>query len=559
MQKKILKKRIISRTRLLKIKSCLCFFICIFIVITKFFSNYNLLDIYADSVIDYTADDVGDITIGDIVISLQNASYGTITDTSYINAVKNTMSGNGQNIDYVMSLDEQSAKQYLQVVINNAENNGAVGLNNQLEIDQNKADYLNAYFDTSDIGTSSAADNLYATIKDTYNTNNDLINNDKGSWSAILAPSIDAVQWGSKQLARASLVSMTYAVIEDWGNNIKNGTNVNTNQILYQYPSGYNKFLIKEEGRYDPIIYGDDYTIFCAVKDADRYDYYACNIGSGKRTIMIKKFDGDTRQFTSSVNTHQFTNYYSITNYTKMENMSGYIIYFNTIQDMESYLNNIRNGTENKPLPYSPDIVNSNGNANYNPDNNEYNFNQNLINYDPDTQVFSPININSESYGNYIDSLNNNTQNNNYSDNSQVFNNYITNNYITNAPVVPTPTPDISPDIPVQPTGIPAFPTLTPQQEEENKSIMMPELSNWKSKFPFCIPFDLLLMMQLFQGTKAREAPVIDWDLSIVGVGTWHIYLDFSVWDDAALLLRTLQLILFIALLMHGARAWIKI
>lgn len=60
--------------------------------------------------------------------------------------------------------------------------------------------------------------------------------------------------------------------------------------------------------------------------------------------------------------------------------------------------------------------------------------------------------------------------------------------------------------------------------------------------FPFCIPFDLLAMLKKFQASA--EAPKVDVPITIMGNTTIYT-IDFSPWDSAARVLRTMEKIAF--------------
>lgn len=76
------------------------------------------------------------------------------------------------------------------------------------------------------------------------------------------------------------------------------------------------------------------------------------------------------------------------------------------------------------------------------------------------------------------------------------------------------------------------------------------------SFFPFCIPFDLYDFLTCLNADPV--APVINWDLSLPGIGTYPITIDLSPFDSVAQLLRRLQLLLFIIGLAVKTRDLIK-
>ena len=76
------------------------------------------------------------------------------------------------------------------------------------------------------------------------------------------------------------------------------------------------------------------------------------------------------------------------------------------------------------------------------------------------------------------------------------------------------------------------------------------------SFFPFCIPFDLYDFLTCLNADPV--APVINWELSLPGIGTYPITIDLSPFDSVAQLLRRLQLLLFIIGLAVKTRDLIK-
>lgn len=116
--------------------------------------------------------------------------------------------------------------------------------------------------------------------------------------------------------------------------------------------------------------------------------------------------------------------------------------------------------------------------------------------------------------------------------------------------VVPTQTPIYPSVVPPQPTSGP-LPTMTPEQEAEIPKGMVP--SDIIHKFPFSIPWDVVYAIKHF-GTDDRNAPVLDADIDLGPGGEHHIHIDFSDYDNVAILLRSLELLLFIVLLARATK-----
>lgn len=147
----------------------------------------------------------------------------------------------------------------------------------------------------------------------------------------------------------------------------------------------------------------------------------------------------------------------------------------------------------------------------------------------------------------YIETLNqisNNTNNGDYSQNSTVINNY-NNTYIQDSIQSARPT--------VAPVGspIPAQPFISPrptQAPEDYESVVyqggIPDTI--KSKFPFCIPWDLAAMLQNLWAPEAR-APYIHWEATFGSYGKLgEVDIDFSVFNTVASIFRSTTLILWI-------------
>ena len=534
-------------------------------------NKYLCVPVLADTEVSYYApQEVGNITIGDMVISLQNASGFTITDESYINAIKNNMSGSDQDIDHIMAMSEGDAVQYLNVCINNAESAGATKLSNSLSISNDMASYLNQQNPNAGVVAQNGGELLYESIKETYqqNTeNDDILSRSRAVMQGALKRVASGVAQSPQDLARLTITGLAGTMFGIPGavaaglqtglfsNNVKAGAPINIDeQILNNIPNGGGFIMGKYDNSYQqqyvytfpdgvfPYAYVDEgvsensivYGIFNVSGETISYkkSYYA----QGEHKYTQDKTLGDKGQ-------NQETQRESITTIIPSSSIMSKA-QFMTIRD------NYSNGG-NKPTnatPVSPDVISNQGNVNYDPDTQTINITQS---YDPADNYFLPIKIGSDSYGDYITNLNNNTTNNDYSQNGDVYNNYITNNYITNAPPVPTPTP--TPIIPPQP-DIPTVPSIDGLPEEVVQELtdnMVPDLSAF---FPFCIPFDIMAIASAFSSDN-REPIVLDFDLNLSIVGIYHIHVDLSPWDEVASLARALELALFILGLAQYARS----
>lgn len=114
----------------------------------------------------------------------------------------------------------------------------------------------------------------------------------------------------------------------------------------------------------------------------------------------------------------------------------------------------------------------------------------------------------------------------------------------------PVPTGGVQPEPTAMPQVQPA-PTLSPEQQEQ--TLKDNTIRNLRNFFPFCIPFDLVDMIRKMD--VARQAPVIRWQTDFGEWGSFgEIVLDMSMFDEAASVCRTFELILFIVGLMVATK-----
>lgn len=116
---------------------------------------------------------------------------------------------------------------------------------------------------------------------------------------------------------------------------------------------------------------------------------------------------------------------------------------------------------------------------------------------------------------------------------------------------IPQPTQEPTPTfVPPQPTGVPVTPMPSEDEEELSKAMVPAGLI---TKFPFSIPWDVVYAIKHF-GTDDRNAPELDADIDLGPAGVHHVHIDFSDYDDVAVLLRSLQLLVFIVLLAKATK-----
>lgn len=191
-------------------------------------------------------------------------------------------------------------------------------------------------------------------------------------------------------------------------------------------------------------------------------------------------------------------------------------------------------GNPIKKYNYSPDIITENGNAYTGmPDTAPaINANEGLLPIP--TADIAP----------FEQAVANNNAQQLYPDNAPEAELLINPYIVPNTAPAPEPEPGYNP-IPDQPT-IPEKDPISSEQEQKNLGGATVGLEDI---FPFCIPFDIAGIFDAF--TAERQAPVIRCPVDLNGN---YIEIDLSVFDDAAALLRTLELIAFVVGLLMVAR-----
>lgn len=117
-----------------------------------------------------------------------------------------------------------------------------------------------------------------------------------------------------------------------------------------------------------------------------------------------------------------------------------------------------------------------------------------------------------------------------------------------NVPDDPQPNPDPDPE----PSPEPA-PEPVPDNEYLG-NFLLPE--SITTKFPFCIPFDVVRCLRLFS-TSDREAPRWECDIGY-GSSKYHVDIDLSMFNDIASFIRPLEYIVFLVGLAIGTRSLIR-
>lgn len=206
---------------------------------------------------------------------------------------------------------------------------------------------------------------------------------------------------------------------------------------------------------------------------------------------------------------------------------------FETRQEADNYIQGIKNGTIEPNEIYSPDIIGNQGNQK--PDQ--------LVNMIPNGYDMTPVDM--DDYQNYMDLANDNTENDDIGQEQAADFENLIDSLLVEPSIIPDQGVDIPtipdrPIIPGQPDIPPKDPITDQEQETINAGLANTELAN---VFPFCIPFDIYAM---FGNLKAgREAPVLVYEFP-EQFGWGAIEIDLTPYEEAAKILRTMELLLFI-------------
>lgn len=197
---------------------------------------------------------------------------------------------------------------------------------------------------------------------------------------------------------------------------------------------------------------------------------------------------------------------------------------------------------------YSPDLIGTEGNQRIQDDD------MNLLNVVPEGYDMKPVDMND--YQDFADQANDNTRNNDIGvEQGNLFENLI-DNLLQKPSLVPDqgveiPTIPDRPIIPDQPVTPDKDPITPEEQDLINSGLGTTGLAN---VFPFCIPFDIFALVGSLD--VPREAPVIVFEFP-EQFGWGGITIDLSRWEEAATILRHMELLLFIIGLAVNTRSLI--
>ena len=127
----------------------------------------------------------------------------------------------------------------------------------------------------------------------------------------------------------------------------------------------------------------------------------------------------------------------------------------------------------------------------------------------------------------------------------------------------PNPEPDTDPDPDPQPTAQPSSAPSIPSNpfvDPDNNPLDIPDNAvieietggegtgthrNWHLVFPFCIPYDVITVVQLFNAEPEAPSFELPIDFGAIG-GVYTFELDFSDYENLAQIVRTFEVIAFI-------------
>lgn len=341
-------------------------------------------------------------------------------------------------------------------------------------------------------------------------------------------------------------------LLEQRDKTIVNGVNINTeNQVLANaYAGGQIGYMDNpRNNNYNWYLLPSSLIGLQGINDNGTPGFYIYNNTNTRQYFKIISKYG-------SVSNDNYINANSGTrwsmNFTN-DSFTGFIDVGNT-SNFDTYINSIKNGEINLPRKESPSLIGQDGQLSgtttTDPTTNLtlYNINSSPA-YNFNNYTMAPVDP--AVYTQFANQANTAIQNGASQESLGAMFTQFLQPYLTQREaVVPTQTPIYPSVVPPQPTSGP-LPTMTPEQEAEIPKGMVP--SDIIHKFPFSIPWDVVYAIKHF-GTDDRNAPVLDADIDLGPGGEHHIHIDFSDYDNVAILLRSLELLLFIVLLARATK-----
>lgn len=359
-------------------------------------------------------------------------------------------------------------------------------------------------------------------------------------------------------------------VREKLSNYIKYGLPLTANEFLSQeliYANGGLYYIITPNtstGNVQTVKVNSDHSLISGYYPNGSWTTYKLTSNvNGVVNYRIEYYDNATGHLQAYDRTIKKGDYMQISDYSPVD--TNYQR-FNTVNDYNTYVNNVKNGTAQVYNTYSPDLIGPYGNQYAVEDTNNpgtYNY-PGISNQIPNGYDMSPVDM--DDYNDYVVSANQNTEDGLTGENNQGsgFTEFVTPYIVPEA--IPDPEPD-EPLIPEYPDEIPEYPDrpVIPDQpvipdkpeipaEDIETNLDLTATPDLRGIFPFCIPWDIYNLVLIFDTGENRQAPHITFTFP----GTdWEIDVDLAEFDPVAGLLRLLELILFIVGLMVATRSLI--
>ena len=458
-------------------------------------------------------------TIASIIVSMLMSSGAGVTNMEWLNQL-NTAYGVESSIG----------------TLENAINQGLLTESAGTLIDTGLSDAIMANSAYTDLGL----DALFSTTADDAIIQAGTVAASGGA--NIAAESIGAVTLGTVGQAFVAVGAgiglgvLANHVIERFGKYISQGKYINKDSVIDDFVSDGQSYQYAEvTSGINHLITGYNlYPYYFLNNRNETFGVLATNDTSYTyRTIYNGNIDSQNTRNLTKYNLHQIST-------DKNNFISACGRKFDSRADFEQAVNDFMNGAS-LPDIYSPDVITKDGNAIGQYDNG-YQVPSITPYYNPQNKGLKPIDM--DDYMDYARSANDLTdEDKTGTDQADNFKDFI-NPYLEDSePEIPEIPPNYTdPDvIPEQPDYNPKTP-VSETDINDSDPYTTPDLME---RFPFCIPNDILAIFNNFK--MSREAPVIDWEFKYDAIGLdQHLVIDFEDFDDAASLLRTLELILFV-------------
>lgn len=316
---------------------------------------------------------------------------------------------------------------------------------------------------------------------------------------------------------------------------------------------------------------GDVFSFAILNPDINVLTFYLFNNDSKSVSGTVYSYLNDrlNSSMNFSISSKSYWNYSNGLNLNSNPFISVGVIIRNS--EFNSYLDKWKSGVD-IPVIKSPDLIGANGNqtSSYDPDSG-YSVPDIKPYIDPGTQAGKALSM--SDWLNFANAVKNNNSNSDpFSDNARAFEDLMRAIVENRGNIDPDPNPNPDPWKPpvVTPSPDPDYDPVpdNPNQpdyesEKQNQTEKVPDSiptgAPWTTdklldKFPFCIPKDLIDMVKNFS-SGSRQAPYISWRFNPPHTPVDYTFnLDLSDFEEAATLLRLLELAAFVVGLAFGTR-----